>query len=393
MREVLGGLLPWCRHIFENMVDALVNTLVRSVLSLAVVLACIASQAALALTFHLLPAPATLVAGVFATMLFFPAMFAAIFGILGTPDSWPRLMCHILGKFCNDPLEVAGTMYKYIVFLPFECPEGLSWLPDSIQWLLFREPQEVYPPSEQQKNSSKVKNEIWIFINGIATTPKIAKANRDVLNKLFSRPIHLCYNPTDSIVIDLIECIFGKIGPITSPFTSFWEEGPRILLVDTLRSFLDKADSKGFARVVLISHSQGTIITSNALKELGTDPKVIPLMKKYLEVYAFADCAQQMPGNNVKYLENISNGADTVAWLGALFPRPNFWQDFDRNPILIEGSFVTEQLLWGHLLVTHYLNPMRFHDAYQMSRLQYFRRGGLPPDTDSEIISVPFVQL
>jgi hypothetical protein len=149
------------------------NTLVRSVLSLAVVLAGIASQAALAFTLF--------VVGVFATMLFFPALFAAVVGIFGTPDSWPWLTFNILKIFWNNfPLSIAGTLYKYIVFLPFECPDYLSWLPYWMKWLLFRESPRVYKPSSEQQKRSKVRNELWIYINGIATTKRIAKANRDL---------------------------------------------------------------------------------------------------------------------------------------------------------------------------------------------------------------------
>lgn len=151
-----------------------------------------------------------------------------------------------------------------------------------------------------------------------------------------------------------------------------------------MRDLLETADSDPrFTRVVLISHSQVTIITSNALEDLGRDPdpNVIPLMKKYLEVYAFADCAHQMPGNNVKYLENISNGADTVAWLGVLFPFKRFWQDVNRQPITIDGIDVNEPLRWGHLLETHYLKPMSSDGAYKKSRLRDYLDGGVPPDT------------
>jgi hypothetical protein len=367
--------------------DALVNTLVRSVLSLAVVLAGIASQAAQALTFQLLPTEATRVAGAFATILFFPAIFAAIIGIIGTPDSWLWLTFRLLESFGNDPLgfllSVPGTIYKFAVPpLPFACPPNPSW----IQRLLFREPSEVYDPPQEQQNSAKVKNELWIYINGIATTKSIAMHNRKVLNRMFGRPIYLCHNPTDSILIDLIECLAGKLF-FSFPqqqfsLNSYWENEPRQQLIEILHRLLVKADSEGCARVVLISHSQGTIITSNALEELATNvPSVIPLMKKYLEVYAIANCAHQMPGNNVKYLENITNRADTVAWLGVLFPFKGFWQDINRQPIMISGSYVTEQLFWGHLIETHYLAPMMSRSAFRMSRLQHFLHGGLPPST------------
>jgi hypothetical protein len=99
-------------------------------------------------------------------------------------------------------------------------------------------------------------------------------------------------------------------------------------------------------------------------------------MKEYLEVIAIANCAQQMPGNQLRYLENISNNSDTVAWLGALFPFKVFWEDKYGQGIDIGGTFVTEPF-WGHLLNTHYLSHMQM-GRYQGIRLHDFRDGGVP---------------
>jgi hypothetical protein len=131
----------------------------------------------------------------------------------------------------------------------------------------------------------------------------------------------------------------------------------------------------------LIAHSQGTIITSRALQNLhGDSLRTHQLMNKYLEVYLFANCAQQTPGHHLKHLENISNKRDTVAWLGALFPFKEFWEDKYGRGIVKGGSFlVTEPYFWGHLLNSHYLDHMK-KGWYKGSRLHDFRDGKVPPN-------------
>lgn len=147
--------------------------------------------------------------------------------------------------------------------------------------------------------------------------------------------------------------------------------------MDALTLALHQAAAGRYTRVVLIAHSQGTIITSNALRMLRSNPQSGSLMDIYLEVYNFANCSNQMPGNNELYLENISNKRDLVAWLGALFPFRGFWEDKSGEPMNIGGTFVTEPLYWGHLLNTHYLDHFK-KGSYPGSRLHDFRNGQVP---------------
>jgi hypothetical protein len=308
-----------------------------------------------------------------------PALWAVFFGVLGLPNSWPVLLENAIDLFKDKGpvgmiVGLLGTVYKTIVFLPFECPEFLSWLPRWIQWLLFREKEKLYAPTPEQLASSKVKNEYWIFVNGIATTSDIGLKNVSMLHELFSRPVWLCHKATDGIIVDLLECAAGKVGF----FDWFWEPKPKQLLTKSVRAALYEAETGKYTRVVLIAHSQGTIITSHALQTLsGENLQTQRLMKKYLEVYALANCAHQTPGYQLKHLENISNMRDTVAWLGALFPFKDFWRDKYGEGIDICGSFVTEPDFWGHLLNVHYLNHMK-KGKYRGSRLQDFRNGGVP---------------
>jgi hypothetical protein len=223
-----------------------------------------------------------------------------------------------------------------------------------------------------------VDNEYWIYVNGISTTKSIAESNIKLLQIILRRPIYLCHNPTSSIINDLLECLAGKIGF----FRWFWVPAPNAILTTALDEALTEANKGTYTRVVLIAHSQGSIITANALQDLSKRLGRNGLMLTYLEVFVFANCSNYMPGTNVKYLENISNRCDTVVWLGALFPFPNFWIDTHLRPMNIGGTRVTEPIhghrrykFWGHLLNTHYLHNFE-NGEYPGSVLHSYRNGG-----------------
>jgi hypothetical protein len=367
-------------------IDGYANSFLRSLASLWIVGACMAGQAVLALSLGLLPVILANSLGVLNMFWLLPAL---VFGVLGTMDSWPLLFVDAIAAGRLTAIDIFNfrgpigtflgslfTVYKIIIPLPFECPNFLEeWLPMWIQWLFFRQPERLYPPKREHQANAKVKNEYWIFVNGIATTSQIAFNDVEKLYELFSRPIWLCHNPTDSILVDLLECAADKVGF----FNEYWEPRPRRSVARALEEALKQAEKGKYTRVVLIAHSQGTIITSNALTRiLDGSAQTKQRMKKYLEVYAFANCSNQMPGTNLHYLENLSNKRDTVAWLGVLFPFPNFWQDTFGQGINIGGNRVEEPLNWGHLLIPHYLVPLR-NGGYGGSRLHHFHNGNVPP--------------
>jgi len=197
-------------------------------------------------------------------------------------------------------------------------------------------------------SENKFDNEIWIYINGIATTKDVSDTHRKLLFDMFGRPIHLLQNPTQGLLWDLFECFSWKLGLFVHLKTP-----PEDALIALLKKKLDEEK-----KVVLISHSQGTIITGNALNHIALAPKYLALMKKHLEVYNFANCAHQMHSSHVNYLENICNGRDLVAWLGHKFPFPEYFFDENYYCIQITGKRIEEPEQWGHLLNSHYLIPM-----------------------------------
>jgi hypothetical protein len=363
------------------------NAVARGSISLWIVGACITSEGVRTLLGVAdplaLPQWFSAMLGILGMVWIFPGFWCFfVFGILGAPCSWPVLLRNALEIFPGGPAErflgALATVYKTIVFLPFYCPKFLDEvLPTWIKFFLFRQRPEVYPPPSYQQAGAKVKDECWIFVNGIATTTQIANSNVRFLYNLFGREIHLCYNPTDGMLVDLLECAVGKVGF----FDNLWVPGPRKKLIEALTEALQKAEVGIYKRVVVVAHSQGTIVTSNAVEALQgrRDDHVgyRPLMKKFLHVFAFADCAHQMDGSNLVYLENVSNRGDSVAWLCALFPFKKFWQDREGIGIRVDGSLVTEPNLWGHLLNTHYLEQFE-RGRYPTSRLHLFRNGRSP---------------
>lgn len=375
--------------------------LVTALLSMWVILAGMSTQAVLAMASNLLPGTVAWSIGFFMTtpicVLCIPALISAVAGVSGLPLSipfviystflslWPRHEAYTspadLMRFCQDAISFAmaafGTLWKYFIPPLFFAAsnESSPWL----AWLLLREPCKYYPPLESQtkKGDNPFPEEKWIYINGVATTKDIADANRIMLYRMFGRPIHLVHNPSDTILLDLIECMAGKTG-----LMEFGEIEPREVLKAQLRKSLTEAKQNGVKKVVLLAHSQGTIITSNAISELGEEGggDIRALMKDMLEVYNFANCAHQTPAENVSLLENISNGGDVVAWLGHLFPKilQPYWLDKGGKPVSISGEDVIEPSLWGHLLNTHYLFPMARSGKYQKSKLvsQYMNEKG-----------------
>ena len=101
-------------------------------------------------------------------------------------------------------------------------------------------------------------DEAWFFVNGIMTNDSVAQINSAYLAYLFHRPLTMIQNSTDSLWIDLFESAVGK-------------EWYRVVepAVKALPPIYDTLKSPHKQRVVVICHSQGTIIMSVVLRLLG----------------------------------------------------------------------------------------------------------------------------
>jgi hypothetical protein len=238
--------------------------------------------------------------------------------------------------------------------------------------------------------------ERWLFINGICTEQKIAELNASMLARMFRRRIEILYNATDGILGDLYECALGK------GFDAITEA-----VAKNLRPFVEALCDPAAERLVLVSHSQGTIVAAVMLKWLeevlslpglsqgpgeqkpsperrvaqrlagkyGTEDRhyqrakgahalakgtLTPKHIAKLELYCFANCATAMnpivsvgtPPRHAPWIESYGNEYDLVARLGVLAPPHGI------GSARIEGERYRRDGAWGHLLNAHYLVPM-----------------------------------
>ncbi len=238
--------------------------------------------------------------------------------------------------------------------------------------------------------------ERWLFVNGICIDRRLAVINAEMLARMFGRRITVLYNATDSLWPDLFECFLGK------GFNAVTEA-----VAKNLMALVEALCDPAAERVILVSHSQGTIIASVMLKWLQEvlvpGPRVrngagaqkesaerraaqrlaskdreerhsedagpahafaerhlTPEHLAKLEMYCFANCSTSMhpiaslgtPVRRVPWIESYGNEFDLVARLGVLAPPHGI------GAARIEGDRYRREAAWGHLFNAHYLLPM-----------------------------------
>ena len=184
-------------------------------------------------------------------------------------------------------------------------------------------------------------SEKWFFINGIATPPAVAILNGAELARVFHRPIHLIHTPTFGGAWDFLDSVdartLRKDGELSRP------------AYDLVKEALVTHD-----KVVLIGHSQGTIIASYIARKLLKDKKYRHLAPK-LEIYCIAGVADSFRVDNqlskqyqrgVPYVEHFVNTLDFFSRIGVLAH-----QDHTAGPVYCSDRK-------GHLLNDHYIAPL-----------------------------------
>jgi hypothetical protein len=274
-----------------------------------------------------------------------------------------------------------------LITLPLAAP---GFVPTLLSNLFFH-PTQVIPP---KTGDQRFPEETWFFINGIMTNEDVAKLNARYLDHLFHRPITIIQNSTNGLLVDLIQCAVGKEWDVmTEPLT---------VALPVIHRELQRREK---TKVVLIAHSQGTIIAGDVLEILkdlvkkeskefargglssatlrydaavqerqeqsrslarawpegmqkaaeglsgsrfdSLEPLSLDELKK-LEIYCFANCASTMTQyeRGVPLIESFGNEKDIVARLGMLSK---------KGAIEIHGSGWKSRNAWGHLLNEHYL--------------------------------------
>ena len=242
---------------------------------------------------------------------------------------------------------------------------------------LFWQPTLILQRPDHYGSNTSFPEEAWFLVNGIMTNSAVAQVNAALLAELFHRPITLIQNSTSSLFTDLLQCALDKEGwRVTEPVNKAFPA-----IYDALKSPYKK-------RVVMIAHSQGTIIAAVVLRLLKqiirphvaaraaappefiyaddapVDLRDFDLLEESelakLEIYCFATCANVMtyyrpaddPDRHLPTMEHFGNENDIVARLGMLAPETQPWG------IRIEGPRFMRPRAWGHLLNEHYLYPL-----------------------------------
>lgn len=247
----------------------------------------------------------------------------------------------------ESPLEVAETLSQIV--LPRVAP-------------IRRKPySRAFIASEGLAEPSK--SEIWLYVNGVATAPAVLKANGKELARLFQRPIHLIHNPTDSLALDLWECVLGRTFDFKTDLAEY--------VLDVVARLL-----RGYERVVLIGHSQGGIVVANVLNSLVRSADDRTRLER-LEIYTFGSAADEMLGGcgmqpddlqDLPYCEHFANGFDFVARFGVIACTSS-----------ILGTLFVNESRTGHLLNAHYLPGFELGEyCGKKSRLYQYLGGGTP---------------
>jgi len=334
-----------------------------------------------------------------------PPLFLA--SIFGKPSSWLPPY-HPLSEYkiidiWRLPRTIQYLLNITIPSIPLNPP---SFGPPFVNNLFWR-PTIILQRPDNNGSYTTFPREAWFFINGILTNDAIAQINAALIASLFHRPVTLLQNSTSSLITDLLECALGKQWHRTTE------------AVEKAFPPIHQALKSEKEKVVVLAHSQGTIIMSvildlllqltdgakgadafsgaEALEFAGAAPAGPEFLYPYegplsmdeferltvselskLEIYCFANCANHMSylggfqdrKKPIPWIESFGNEMDIVARLGILAPDP-----VGRN-ISIQGPRYIRPGAWGHLLNEHYLLPI---EAAQRLGRKKSGRGGTQP--------------
>jgi predicted alpha/beta hydrolase family esterase len=119
----------------------------------------------------------------------------------------------------------------------------------------------------------------------------------------------------------------------------------RVEVAEDLRTQLVKLAGRGRdTKVVVVAHSQGTILASEMVRQLRQ--LNAPILER-MEVFNFAFCADEFPENCCRRVEHFANENDFVAALSLA-----------GNPYNVPGAIYRRAGAWGHFLGAHYLDGL-----------------------------------
>jgi hypothetical protein len=263
---------------------------------------------------------------------------------------------------------------------------------------IFWHPTVILQRPDHNGSYTSFPEEAWFYVNGIMTNDSVAQLNAAYLASLFHRPLTLIQNSTDSLWIDLLECLLGRDWEFEQIVDAWDMTESAIKSFPPIYEALTNPQKK---KVVVIAHSQGTIIMAYVLRLLkgvwppttqrlhGRRSRVVAVEPEQfytpaepvfvypnqaslkpsdfrpvtaaelakLEIYCFANCAREMTyaHEQMPWIESIGNEHDLVARLGMLAPQPT------ERQIAIDGPRYCHKATWGHFLNAHYLYYVDIH--------------------------------
>jgi pimeloyl-ACP methyl ester carboxylesterase len=344
-------------------------------------------------------------------------MMRAMFGLPDHPiarfvNLWFNVGQAFRVPFLQVPRSIAGNLASHAAPDGYETELGsLAALDGETLGTVLRAGGVAWPlfarldsgPLEIAGRTGPGDDERWFFLNGICTDHRIARLNARLLTKVTGRSVTVLYNATEGFVLDLVECAFGKAWDYVTDAAAA-----------NLEALMDALCDPLVRRVVLVSHSQGTIVAAVLLKTLEEllrrapipssdlrperageqkvsgerraarrivdaaqrpsahpdfeQPKPRPDLTTEdigkLELYCFANCATSMePFARVSdpclrlapWIESFGNEYDVVAKLGLLAPPHGI------GSARIAGDRYRLEGAWGHLFNAHYGIPILVH--------------------------------
>lgn len=267
-------------------------------------------------------------------------------------SSFAQMVSSVLGDnlwdniFKSDPLSEYALVWRYVWSLG-----TISTVLDMVV--------PIWGTSKTYKvddyNDTKFEtDEHWFYINGILCDKRVAKLNCEQIALLFHRNVTWIANPTQGLYLDLVECIRGKV--VDEP-----TEPARVAAKHVGEALKER-------KVVVIAHSQGTIIASNMLDLLRIEVAEGRLTQQQLaglELYMFASCADTVDsqvGSDHIFIENFANQHDFVANLGSGAPKSTFVATRPGTNVpqmRLDGDLFVHHGASGHLINQHYLFHLR----------------------------------
>lgn len=163
------------------------------------------------------------------------------------------------------------------------------------------------------------------YINGICCNENSIRRNSILLSNIFSHKVEPLSNPTEGFLKDVKECVFGR--------TFDKIQSVDVNLAEIVSKSLDEND-----KVIIIAHSQGSIILNSILKIIINHKNI-----NRLEIYTFASASDEIIKGDF-YGEHFANNLDYVSQIGIIH-----YIQKHHGRVYVKNNEI------GHLLYYHYL--------------------------------------